>query len=152
MAAIYGVAQSWTRLKRLSSSSSMEVEGVALSGEEAGKWGGQGRSQGESWIQLEPSLRLVLGAKEESGPQPHPPLCPQPSWPWLPGQGAVTSHGRGFTWPKAALQPPCPAAGGEAAAQGGGSGQSPGHVHICFSLVCFQTSQEDFSYSTWPRP
>ena len=31
---------------------------------------------------------------------------------------------------------PLPAAGGEAAAQVGGSGQSPGHVHICLSLWC----------------
>lgn len=55
----------------------MEVGGrVALSGEEAGKWDEQGRSQAESWIQLEPSLRLVPEAKEESGPQLHPPLCP----------------------------------------------------------------------------
>ena len=47
----------------------MEVGGrVALSGEEAGKWDEQGRSQAESWIQLEPSLRLVPEAKEESGP------------------------------------------------------------------------------------
>ena len=111
--------------------------GGALSGEEAGKQDGQGKKPSKDVVS--PGDQPQPGPGSQGGELPSSPArprAPQQSRSWLPGSGAVTSRGRGLHWPRAAPQPPFPAAGGGATAQGGGSWQSASSTGICLSLWC----------------
>lgn len=114
----------------------MKEAKVALSGEEAGKWDGQGKEAkqrvGSNW---NPASDWSREPRRKVAPSPtHACAHSHHDHGWL--GGGVASHARGSLGQGGSSSAPSQQLEEEAAAQGGGSGQSPGHVHICFFFWC----------------